>query len=385
MKTIKTILIIIIILVLIPVFSWLLWSFKPSHPLKILVVNKTVLNLDRREHRALFWLLIHDKYVKPDNKVYNMNKDYFGFHPIKPAKSRKYDVHRVKLTEINNLVEDYEIVYYVDTYGVFFNEWYRGRDTKDKGTLIEGGLNNNDYLFLKQLHDEGKLIIAEYNFFAPPTDDLVRVRTEDLLGLHWSGWVGKFISNLNPKRSKDLPDWVVDMYKSKTNNDWTFTGQGIILVNQTTRDVVVLEAESHLEIGVPEIQTTEYGINTYNLPENVYYQNWFDITYSDENEIVAEYKIHINIEGKSVLDQFNLPSRFPAIIESSRGTSFYYFCGDFVEYPVRMFTAKLKGVNIFEGLFYNNKPTSLSKFYWTYYQPLMIQILENYKATVSQD
>jgi len=370
MKTIKTILIIIIILVLIPVISWLLWSFKPTHPLKILVVNKTVLSFDRNEHRALFWLLIHDKYVKPDNKVYKMTRDYFGFHPIKPPKSRKYDVHRVKLTEIDNLVNDYDIVYYVDTYGVFFNEWYRGRDTEDKGTLIEGGLNNNDYLFLKKLHEEGKMIIAE--------------RSEDLLGLHWSGWIGKYIHDLNPKKSKDLPDWVVNMYQSKNNRDWTFTGKGIILVNQATRSVVVLEDGMHLDIPVPEIQTTDYGINTYNLPETVFFQNWFDITNTDENQVVAEYKIHINVDGKSVLDQHNLPSRFPAVIESSQGAPFYYFCGDFVEYPVKMFTAKLQGVNLIEGLFYNDKPSSQSKFYWTYYQPLINHILENYQTTVSQ-
>jgi len=384
MKTIKTILIIIIILVLIPVFSWLLWSFKPSHPLKILVVNKTVFSFDRKEHRALFWLLIHDKYVKPDNKVYNMNKDYFGFHPIRPAKSRKYDVLRVKLTEIDNMVQDYNIVYYVDTYGVYFNEWYRREDTKDKGTLIEGGLNNNDYLFLKKMYSEGKLIIAEYNFFGPPTDDLVRIRTQDLLKLHWSGWIGKYIHNLNSKKNKDLPLWVVDMYESKNKKEWTFSGEGIILVNQETKDVVVLEDEIHLETNVPEIQTTEYGINTYNLPETLFFPNWFDITYSDENQIVAEYKIHINMDGKTLLDQYNLPSRFPAIIEAAPGNSFYYFCGDFVEYPVKMFTAKLKGVNMIEGLFYNNKPTSRSKFYWTYYQPLINQILENSQATVSQ-
>jgi hypothetical protein len=384
MKTIKTILIILIILVLIPVFSWLLWSFEPSHPLRILVVNKTVISLKSKEHRALFWLLIHDKYVKPDNKIYSLDKDYFGFHPIKPAKSRKYDVLRVKLTEIDNLVEDYDIVYYVDTYGVYFNEWYRRTDTKDKGNLIEGGLNNNDYLFLKKMYEEGRLIIGEYNFFAPPTDDLVRIRTEDLLGLHWSGWIGRYIHNLNPKASKDLPAWVVDMYKSKNKQEWLFSGQGIILVNQSTNDVVVLEDEVHLDISVPEIQTTEYGINNYNLPETVFFQNWFDITYSDENQIIAEYKIHINMDGKALLDQYNLPSRFPAIIEAAQGTSFYYFCGDFVKYPVKMITAKLKGVNLIEGLFYNNKTTSLSKFYWTYYQPLIDQILEQYQSTVSQ-
>ena len=371
-------------MVLIPVLSWLLWSFKPSQPLDIMVVNKTVHSFDRHEHRALFWLLVHDKYIKPDNKVYNVNKDYFGFHPMKPTKSRKYDIKRIMLTEIDDLVDEYDMVYYADTYGIFFNEWYRARDAKDKGTLIEGGLNNNDYLFLKKMYDEGKLIIGEYNFFAPPTDDLVRIRTEDLFGLNWSGWIGKYFDNLNPDKGKDIPGWVVDYYNSKNSSDWAFTGHGIILVNQTTKDVVVLEAEKHLEMNVPEIQTTDYGMNTFNLPESTFFPSWFDITYSDENLVVAEFKIHITIEGKSVLDQYNLPSRFPAVIESSDGASFYYFCGDFVEYPVKMFTAKLKGVSIIEGLFYNNKPTSHSKFYWTYYRPLVNQILENYQATVSK-
>jgi hypothetical protein len=383
MKTIKTILIIIIILVLIPLISWLLWSFKPSQPLDIMVVDKTVHSFNRNEHRALFWILVHDKYVKPDNnKVYNLDKDYFGFHPIKPIKSRKYDIIRVKLTEIDNLVDEYDMVYYTDTYGVFFNEWYRGRDTDDKGTLIEGGLNNNDYLFLKKMHSDGKLIIGEYNFFAPPTDELVRIRTEDLFGLHWSGWIGKYFHNLNPDKNKNIPDWMVESYENKNNADWTFSGHGIILANQETKDVVVLEEDIHLDKNVPEIQTTEYGMNNFDLPETVYFPNWFDLTEAINNQIIAEYEIHVNEDGKSLLDRYNLPSRFPAVIESSEGSSFYYFCGDFVEYPVTMFTAKLKGINMMEGMFYNNKPTSDSKFYWTYYQPLINQILENYQTTV---
>jgi len=384
MKTIKTILIILIILVLIPVISWLIWGISSGKPLNIMVLNKTVISFEGKEHRALFWFLIHEKYVKSDGKAYNMNKDYFGFHPLRPEKSRKFEVNRIKLTEIDNLTNEYDMAYFADTYGVFFNEWYRGRNIKDKGTLIEGGLNNNDYLFLKKMRDLNKLIIGEYNFFAPPTDDLVRRRAEDLLGIHWSGWTGTYMNELNKEKNKNLPVWVIDLYQSKNQTDWGFKGEGIILVNQHTRDVIVLEGNKHLDLAEPEIQTTEYGKSNFKIPETVNFCQWFEITYTETNNIVAEFKIHINTEGKPILDKYNLPSRFPAVIASSTGSPFYYFSGDFTEYPVKMCTAKLKGIDILKGLFYSDKPNSPSKFYWTYYQPLLKQILENYRTSLKK-
>jgi hypothetical protein len=384
MKTIKTILIILVILVLIPLVSWLVWGFSSGKPLNIMVLNKTVLSLERKEHRALFWFLIHEKYTKPDGKAYNMNKDYFGFHPIRPEKTRKYVINRVKLTEIDKLASTYDMTYFADTYGIFFNEWYRGRNVNDKGTLIEGGLNNNDYLFLKKMYELKKLIIAEYNFFATPTDDLVRSRAEDLLGIEWSGWIGKYFNNLSVEKNKSLPIWIVELYNSKSQTDWDFKGAGIVLVNEITKDVIVLEAGKQLDSPLPEIQTTEYGKSKFDVPENVNFCQWFEISYTEKNRIIAEIKIHINIDGKPLLDKYNLPSRFPAIIESGSDAPFYYFTGDFTEYPVKMFTARLAGIGLFKGLFYNNKPDSPSKFYWTYYQPLLGDILENYRLTLKK-
>lgn len=384
MKTIKTILIILVILVLIPLISRLIWGFNSGKPLNIMILNKTVLSLERKEQRALFWFLIHDKYTKPDGKVYNMNKDYFGFHPLRPEKTRKYVVNRVKLSEIDKLAGDYDLAYFADTYGVFFNEWYRGRNINDKGTLIEGGLNNNDYLFVKKMYELKKLIIAEYNFLAVPTDDLVRRRAEELLGIQWSGWIGKYFNNLNIERNKTFPIWIVDLYNSKNESDWDFKGDGIVLVNEITKDVIVLEADKHLEFPVPEIQTTNYGKSKFKVPENVNFLQWFEISYSEKNNAIAEFKIHINVEGKPLLDKYNLPSRFPAVIESGNDSPFYYFTGDFTEYPVKMFTAKLAGINLLKGLFYNNKPDNQSKFYWTYYQPMLSEILEGYRLTLQK-
>ncbi len=384
MKTLKTIIIILIVLVLIPVGSWIVWNVKSSRPLDILVMDKTVLDLEKKAHRSIFWVLLNEKFVKNDKKVYRMEKDYYGFHPVKPLKSREYEVRRIKLEDIETLSTTYDVAYYSDTYGVFFNEWYRRPTAQGKGTLIEGGLNNNDYLFIKRLHDEGKLIIAEYNFLAPPTIGLVKKKTEDLLGIKWSNWTGTYIHNLDPRKSKDLPEWVVNIYKKRHGGEWPFSGSGIIFVNEPAQHVVVLEAERHLETEVPEIQTTEFGMQNYNLPETVHYPQWFDVMDGKDNQTIAEYKIHINLEGKAVLDEYNLSSRFPAIIASGDGSPFFYLAGDYSAYPVGIWTAKLQGIRTFESLFYSEKKQSAAKFYWTYYVPFISQVLSDYQAFLEE-
>jgi hypothetical protein len=102
------------------------------------------------------------------------------------------------------------------------------------------------------------------------------------------------------------------------------------------------------------------------------------------SNVIADYKLHINIEGKAVLDEFDLSSRFPAVIESSDGSPFVYLAGDFSDYPVRMWTAKLQGIRTFEKIFYTDKEQSTSKFYWTFYVPLMSQVLTNYQTSLTK-
>ena len=115
MKILRTIVIILIILVLIPIVSWLFWNLKSSRPIDLLVLNKTVLSLDHKEHRALFWLLDNEKFVKSDKKAYDKSEDYYGFHPLKPLKSKKYEINSsFKLDEIDEVVASHDGIYYAD-------------------------------------------------------------------------------------------------------------------------------------------------------------------------------------------------------------------------------------------------------------------------------
>ncbi len=384
MKTLRIIAVILVILILIPVGSWIVWNIKPDRQLNILVMDKSVLDLKRNTHRSIFWLLLNEKFVNNDRKVYRMEKDYFGFHPVRPLKSRRYEIRRIKLKEIDQLSSQYDMAYFADTYGVFFNEWYRRPMAEGKGTLIEGGLNNNDYLFIKSMHDKAKLIIAEYNFVDPPTISLVKNKVEDLLRISWTNWTGTYVQNLDPRKNSMLPEWVMEIYRKRHDGEWPFSGAGIILVNEPAQQVVVLEAENHLEIPVPEIQTTNFGAQNYDLPETVPYQGWFDITEEQSNNTIAEYKLNINLEGKAVLDEFNLPSRFPAVIESLDASPFIYLAGDFSNYPVGMWTARLQGIRTFTGVFGRSRKNGTAEFYWTYYVPLLSQVLSEYQASIQE-
>lgn len=87
-----------------------------------------------------------------------------------------YDIARVRLSEIINLAEQNDVIYLTDTYGVYFNDWYRGINRSRRSRMIYGGLNNSDYLLLKEMCDRNKLVIAEYNTLGHPTPPLERIK-----------------------------------------------------------------------------------------------------------------------------------------------------------------------------------------------------------------
>ena len=83
------------------------------------------------------------------------------------------------------------LVYFADTYGVFFNDWYRGIIKARKSRKLYGGLNNNDFLLIKEMKDRNKLIIMEYNSFDYPTAPFECIQN--------SGKTGNYILRMDRK------------------------------------------------------------------------------------------------------------------------------------------------------------------------------------------
>ena len=377
-KRILIFFIVILILIGIPLYSFIKWSVQPNRKMNVFVLDKTVPDLTYEKHRSLFWVLNHNNFVKSDDKSYSFTDDYYGFFPLKPVKTKKYQIKRVRLIEIDSLANEYDVLYYADTYGVYYMDWYRGMKRTNRSSLIYGGMNQNDYLLLKEMIDQKKLVIAEYNTLGSPTSALIRKKVEDLLDFQWTGWQGKYFRSLKPGNNNELPQWIINTYEKQYGKEWTFNKSGIILLNHNQR-LVVLENETHLSSEVPLIHTGKSFAESYNVADNVHFPNWFDIiTTNDKNEIISEFELSVNAKGKELLDKYHIPEKFPAVIKYDKDYKFYYFSGDFSNNHITSSSAYFKGVEKLDFVFFSDRMYSSSKFYWTYYLPLMSKVLDNY-------
>ncbi len=377
-KSFKVFLFFVILVLILPVIGLFKWTFQHKEVINMLILDKTVPDLERQKHRSFNWILNHDKYVKANNRRYLYAKDYFGFFPLKPVRNRQYEIKRIRLAQIIEMAEDYDGAYFTDTYGVYFNDWYQGINKNRRSRKIYGGLLNNDYLLLKEMKDRDKLIIAESNVLAFPTPDLERSKLEDLLDVHWTGWLGRYYESLDTIVNPDFPEWILRLYNKQYGKAWEFTKSGIVLVQYNDR-VVVLENQEHLDMEVPYIYSSKAAMEKYNVPYKINYPYWFEIVEPGNNIELASFKIHTNSVGDSILLNNFIPDEFPAIIGSSGSAPYFYFAGDFADNQVKPILAYFDGIEkIAPYLFYSERPSDRRKFFWEYYRPLMSSILEQH-------
>jgi len=381
----KTLLILVIILAVIlalPVINLIRWSFQSKKPLDIIIVDKTVPTLEREHHKPFTWILTNERFVKKENRTsYSYAKDYFGFFPQRPLRDKKWDRNDYRLADIINLANKNDAIYFTDTYGVFFNDWFRGINKSRKSRKIYGGLNNTDFLLLKEMKDRNKLIIMEYNSFDYPTAEFESFRTQEKLGITFSGWTGKYFSSLDTT-IKDFPIWMTAMYRKEYKKPWKFTKAGIVILKE--RDIVVLEDGIHLKNSLPQIITDESSAKKYGVLSKVAFDQWFDIIDPLQNKVISKFKIETTPEGDTLLSSNGLMSEFPAVVQEPVAQRIYYFSGDFATYDIPFWTARLKGVDKLKGIFYSDKPEDTRRFFWLYYKPLINGIFSDYYASLKK-
>jgi hypothetical protein len=374
--------IIVSTIILILTSSWLMWFIKAEKHLNVYILDKTVPTMERTEHKSLSWILNHEKYIKPDGFLYDPDMDYYGFFPLN-SKSQEFDFRSIRIHEIEDVASEYDMLYYADTYGVYYNEWYKKDSKGIKHTQkVYGGLNQNDYLLLKEMKKQKKLIITEFNLYNAPTNGLIRDKVEELFGLNWSGWTGKYFSRLDTADNSEFPYWIVNLYKEQNNNEWPFINAGIVLVHKFGT-IAILELGTHLTKEVPFINSKQETIERFGVPEIVHYSQWFDITFSeDENNVLANFKIHVNETGDSLLRHYNLKPSFPAVIEHTSDYNFYYFGGDFAENDINSKSAFFEGYHNCVSILKGSDYESNSKFFWQFYVPVLTGILDDYQKTL---
>jgi len=383
----KPLLIVIIILVVIlalPVINLIRWTFQTKKPLDIIIVDKTVPSLEREKHKSFNWILTNERFVKQVKKTgYRYAKDYYGFKPLRPAKNKKYDRAIYSLTDIlDSLNKNCEAVYFTDTYGVFFNDWYQGINRSRRSRRLFGGANNSDNVLVGVLQDSNKLIIMEYNTFDYPTDDLTAYRLQEKIGITWSKWTGSYFSTLDTTLDKDFPIWMTAMYRKQYRKPWTYTKPGVVLVRD--RYIIVLEEGNELTNAVPYITTDSTYVRKWNMADSIPFYNWFDINDPMATKVISRFTLSTTPDGDSLLADYGLNKVFPAVIENPAVSNTYYFAGDFTTTKIPIWTARFKGVEKLGSLLYSKKPEDKRRFFWLYYKPLVSGIFNDYYNSLNK-
>jgi hypothetical protein len=381
-KTLLIVVIILAVIIALPVINLIRWSVQSKKPLDIIIVDKTVPTLEREHHKSFNWILTNKRFVKKESKTsYSYKKDYFGFFPQRPLRDHKWDRNDYRLTDLISLADKNDAIYFADTYGVFFNDWYRGINKSRKSRKIYGGLNNNDFLLLKEMKDRNKLVIMEYNSFDYPTAQFESVRTQEKLGITFSGWTGKFFSSLDTT-IKDFPVWMTAMYRKEYKMPWKFTKPGVVILKE--KDIVVLEEGKQLKNSLPQIITDEASSKKYGVVPSVAFDQWFDIIDPLQNNVISKFKLDTTPLGDSLLVNNALQSEFPAVVQDPVTQRTYYFSGDFATYNVPYWTARIKGVEKLKGILFSDKTDDTRRFFWLYYRPLINGIFNDYYASLSK-
>jgi len=279
-----------------------------------------------------------------------------------------------------DLPEKVDALYFADAYGVFFNDWYVGVNKSRRSRKIYGGLNNTDYLLVNEMKNRNKLIILEYNTIDYPTPAFDSYRTQEKLGISFTGWSGKYFEKLDTT-AKNFPVWMTSMYRKVYRKPWTFTKPGIVLLSE--KNIIVLEEGTHLKDALPYIVTDEANCEKYGVPSAVAFDKWFDIIDPMQGNVISRFNLGTTALGDTLLSSRMLGSSFPAVTQDSTTQRIYYFSGDFANNKVNFWTSRLKGFDGIKGLSYSDKPADKRRFFWLYYKPLVNTIFSDYYSSLN--
>jgi hypothetical protein len=379
----RLILTLIVIFLATPLWMRIAWEFSSKRTLNLLIVDKTVLNMNSFKHRSINWILDYEKYTKSDGSFYDINKDYFGFFPQEDEKYVIGDFEKLNEPEVDSISRTYDLAYFADTYGVLGNEWYRHRDINETSESIYGGLSEKDLLLMKKMKSRNKPVIAEFNTIGYPTPTDVRKQFQKLWDIEWSGWMARYIASLDTINNPDLPKWIVRAYKKDHGGIWNFHKEGMLFINESGK-VLVMEKGRELNDAIPKIYTDKKYQDQYGVPAVMIYPYWIDIMVNknDSNQIISKYILGANEAGEALLSANGIPKIFPAVIHRGVDYQFYYFCGDFADNPTKFRFAKLSGITGLKFLMYNAVDvTDRNRFFWEFYLPMMQTILKKSYST----
>jgi hypothetical protein len=141
-----------------------------------------------------------------------------------------------------------------------------------------------------EMKKRDRLVLVEYNTFDYPTAPLEKFKTEELLGIASTGWMGQYYKSLDTVSQHGVPAWMPAMYRKQYREPWTFSKAGVVLLKEN--GIIVLEEGKHLSSAMPVIRTGATEAGRFGLPETVAFTNSFDIIDPRQNNVISEFVLN---------------------------------------------------------------------------------------------
>lgn len=371
---------ILLFVVGLPMLSYGVWFFLPGSNIEVLVIDKTVPDDTHQEHAGLFWTLNHLKFKKSTGDFYDLEKDYLGYFPGETrASGTVKDLRGISEGEIRSLAKKHDLIYLADSYGVYEGDFSNNQDVQ-LTKKIYGGLDYSEIQLIRMAKEEGKVIVAEYNSMASPTPKPIRTEFENLMGIKWTGWIGRYFDDLDTMINTEIPRWMIRQYQ-RQHESWNLSGPGLIFIKESGEIEAFLHTQDY-QNKIPLVRTQQINKHGYNLPEVVPYPDWFDVVMIERDyQVVSYYDINPTIDGLKRLRSMGLPRFFPAAVVRKTGDATqYYFAGDYSDIRGEFGSPYFYGLpTLWRGLYAASDYSDRQGFFWNYYHPLVSQILRKSK------
>lgn len=364
----KLLIVVLIIFVAI-LLPYQIWDIKSPSYINILIIDKTVPNDSYREHKSLMWILNNQKiFNKSTSKPFKYNEDYYGFIP---RDKDTFDVRQLPV-EIN---EDIDLIYLADTYGVYREDLMGQNVRGNRSEIIYGGMWDKETDKIISVL-KNNTIIGEFNILASPTEESVRTKMENVFGFEWTGWIGRYFTNLSLD-NPEVPYWLINDYENQYNREWNFDGPGFAFV-KSDDTVVILNEEMQFGKKLNQIKISEELKTEFKVKNNVKYYYWFEITkeYFD-TEVLARYHLDLTEEGEKILLKYGINNDFPAIMRNKKDYTSYYFAGDFVDNEQIPSRWDAKGICFLNKISTIDIKGNQNYFFYNVYYPMIEKILSD--------
>ncbi len=358
--------------------SWVAYAMRPARQLDVVVLDKTVPFRNYLEHRSLFWLLRHEKYVQAGGKPYETASDYLGaFPPERPGDppERMIDLPADRARRA-------DLVYLADTYGVYRGDLASGpamQAALERSEKVYGGLEKAEAIAAADALSAHATLVAEFNTLGSPTRPEARRILEEALGVHWTHWIGRYFPRLEDDEA--VPRWLRRDYEREWHEPWRFSGPGYVLLQEDEHCEVLRVGEEAARIGLTIEREDPVEPPVSHVAGGIPYPYWFDIVTTEPGaRILARFRWHLTPAGRERLEARGLPERFAAVTrrQAPGGGAAYYFAGDFADNPMTDRAVPLAGYpTLMRWLQASTIAPSEMTFYWRFYFPMMERLLDD--------